>query len=34
MLGEHSEEVLRELGYSPASIRELVTSGVTKVVSS
>jgi len=31
MLGEHSEEVLSELGYSPAAIRELVASGVTKV---
>jgi crotonobetainyl-CoA:carnitine CoA-transferase CaiB-like acyl-CoA transferase len=30
MLGEHSEEVLAELGYSPAAIRELVTSGVTR----
>jgi CoA:oxalate CoA-transferase len=30
MLGEHSEEVLAELGYSPAAIRELVASGVTK----
>jgi crotonobetainyl-CoA:carnitine CoA-transferase CaiB-like acyl-CoA transferase len=31
MLGEHSEEVLRELGYSPAAIRDLVTAGVTRV---
>jgi hypothetical protein len=31
MLGEHSEEVLRELGYSATAIRELVASGVTKV---
>ena len=31
MLGEHSEEVLRELGLSPAAIRDLVASGVTKV---
>jgi CoA:oxalate CoA-transferase len=30
MLGEHSEQVLAELGYSPAAIRELVASGVTK----
>ena len=30
MLGEHSEEVLIELGYSPAAIRELIASGVTK----
>jgi CoA:oxalate CoA-transferase len=31
MLGEHSEEVLRELGYSPAAIHALVAEGVTKV---
>ena len=31
MLGEHSEEVLAELGYSAAAIRELVASGVTHV---
>ena len=31
MLGEHSEEVLRELGYSPAAIRELLASGVTRL---
>jgi crotonobetainyl-CoA:carnitine CoA-transferase CaiB-like acyl-CoA transferase len=31
MLGEHSEEVLLELGLSPAAIRELVASGVTKL---
>jgi CoA:oxalate CoA-transferase len=31
MLGEHSEEVLKELGYSAGAIRELVASGVTKV---
>jgi crotonobetainyl-CoA:carnitine CoA-transferase CaiB-like acyl-CoA transferase len=31
MLGEHSEEVLRELGYPAATIRDLVASGVTKV---
>jgi crotonobetainyl-CoA:carnitine CoA-transferase CaiB-like acyl-CoA transferase len=31
MLGEHSEEVLSELGYSAAAIRELVAAGVTKV---
>ncbi len=30
-LGEHSEEVLAELGYSAAAIRELVASGVTHV---
>lgn len=28
-LGEHSEEVLRELGYSRATVRELVAKGVT-----
>jgi len=32
MLGEHSEEVLRELGYSAAAIRDLVTAGVTRIV--
>jgi hypothetical protein len=31
MLGEHSEEVLLELGYSPAAIRNLVAAGVTRV---
>jgi CoA:oxalate CoA-transferase len=31
MLGEHSEEVLAELGYSAGAIRELVASGVTRV---
>ena len=30
MLGEHSEEVLEELGYSPAAIAELVADGVTR----
>jgi CoA:oxalate CoA-transferase len=30
MLGEHSQEVLAELGYSPAAIRELIAAGVTK----
>jgi CoA:oxalate CoA-transferase len=30
MLGEHSEEVLAELGYSAAALRELVASGVTR----
>ncbi len=34
MLGEHSEEVLRELGYAPDAIRAFVASGVTRVVSS
>jgi crotonobetainyl-CoA:carnitine CoA-transferase CaiB-like acyl-CoA transferase len=33
MLGEHSEEILRELGFSPAQIGELVASGVTRVAS-
>ncbi len=31
MLGEHSVEILRELGYAPAAIEALVASGVTKV---
>ena len=31
MLGEHSEEVLLELGYSPTAIRNLVAAGVTRV---
>ena len=31
MLGEHSEELLGELGYSPAAIRDLVGSGVTRL---
>ena len=31
MLGEHSEEILRELGYAPAAIKELVSSGVTRI---
>ncbi len=31
MLGEHSQEVLTELGYSPTAIAELVAAGVTKV---
>jgi crotonobetainyl-CoA:carnitine CoA-transferase CaiB-like acyl-CoA transferase len=30
MLGEHSHEVLRELGYADAEIRELIASGVTR----
>ena len=31
MLGEHSEELLGELGYSPAAIRDLVAAGVTRL---
>jgi CoA:oxalate CoA-transferase len=31
MLGEHSEEILRELGYQPAAIQELAGKGVTKL---
>jgi CoA:oxalate CoA-transferase len=31
MLGEHSRDVLDELGYSPDAIRELVATGVTRV---
>jgi crotonobetainyl-CoA:carnitine CoA-transferase CaiB-like acyl-CoA transferase len=34
LLGEHSEEVLTELGYSPAAIRQLMTSGVTRAAAS
>jgi crotonobetainyl-CoA:carnitine CoA-transferase CaiB-like acyl-CoA transferase len=33
MLGEHSGEILRELGCAPAQIAELVASGVTKLAS-
>jgi CoA:oxalate CoA-transferase len=33
MLGEHSEQVLRELGYSPTAIRDLVAAGVTRLAS-
>ncbi|MFL6802787.1 MAG: CaiB/BaiF CoA transferase family protein [Xanthobacteraceae bacterium] len=31
MLGEHSEEILRQLGYAPAAIGDLVSSGVTRL---
>jgi len=31
LLGEHSEEILRELGYAPAAIAELVATGVTRL---
>ena len=31
MLGEHSAEILHELGYGPAAIGDLVASGVTRV---
>jgi crotonobetainyl-CoA:carnitine CoA-transferase CaiB-like acyl-CoA transferase len=30
MLGEHSEEILRQLGYSDDAIKDLITSGVTR----
>jgi len=34
MLGEHSEEVLRDLGYSRDAIQDLAARGVTKLVDS
>jgi crotonobetainyl-CoA:carnitine CoA-transferase CaiB-like acyl-CoA transferase len=34
MLGEHSEEVLAELGYAPAAIRDLAAAGVTRTAGS
>ena len=30
MLGEHSEEVLRELGYAPDAIADMIAAGVTR----
>jgi crotonobetainyl-CoA:carnitine CoA-transferase CaiB-like acyl-CoA transferase len=30
MLGEHSEEILRQLGYSDDAIKDLIASGVTR----
>jgi crotonobetainyl-CoA:carnitine CoA-transferase CaiB-like acyl-CoA transferase len=33
MLGEHSEEILRELGYDQTAIGQLVTAGVTRLAS-
>jgi crotonobetainyl-CoA:carnitine CoA-transferase CaiB-like acyl-CoA transferase len=31
LLGEHSEEILQELGYSGAEINALASSGATKL---
>jgi len=31
MLGEHSEQVLQELGYSGAEIQDLIAAGVTRM---
>ena len=33
ILGEHSQEILRELGYAPAAIQEFVAAGVTTLAS-
>jgi formyl-CoA transferase len=30
VLGEHSEEVLREYGFSPGEIGELISMGIVK----
>jgi crotonobetainyl-CoA:carnitine CoA-transferase CaiB-like acyl-CoA transferase len=30
MLGEHSEEILRQLGYSPDAIAQFIAAGVTR----
>jgi crotonobetainyl-CoA:carnitine CoA-transferase CaiB-like acyl-CoA transferase len=30
VLGQHSEEVLREYGFSPSEIDELINSGIVK----
>jgi hypothetical protein len=32
MLGEHSEEILRQLGYSIEAIGEFIAAGVTRKV--
>jgi len=31
LLGEHSADILRELGYAPAAIADLVAAGVTRL---
>jgi crotonobetainyl-CoA:carnitine CoA-transferase CaiB-like acyl-CoA transferase len=31
MLGEHSQQILAELGYDAAAIQKLILSGVTKI---
>ncbi|MDB5578962.1 MAG: acyl-CoA transferase, partial [Bradyrhizobium sp.] len=30
MLGEHSEEILRQLGYSDEQVSDFIASGVTR----